>query len=91
MPRLAPGSTQDGNPIGHIGQITQGAIHAALSLPHTPVSLNARAFPDRMVPARQGADSALLRQEFLSSNDKACGNKLLIRCSQETPASTPGP
>ena len=55
MPRLAPGSTQEGNPIGHISQITQGAIHAALSLPHTPVSLNARAFPDRMVPARQRA------------------------------------
>ena len=38
MPRLAPGSMQDGNPIEHISQITQGAIHAALSLPHIPVS-----------------------------------------------------
>ena len=27
----------------------------SLSWPHAPVSLNARAFPDRMVPARQGA------------------------------------
>ena len=70
MPRLAPGSTQDGNPIGHIGQITQGAIHAALSLPHPKVSLTARAFPDRpRISGPHGPGLArgrfgLLRQEF---------------------------
>ena len=38
-----------------------------------------------------GSCPTLLRQEFPVPDDKAFGNKLLIRCFQGTPASAPGP
>ena len=75
MPRLAPGSTQEGNPIGHIGQITQGAIHAVLSfsLPHAPVSPEHTRISGPHGPGPARADSASYGRNSLLLMTKPVG------------------